>query len=308
VVQFGTVAPVFPDTGAMVSGPVRGPGFPPPQLLWFPTAPEGTAVSRSGCASFPLRPKTLGSLDAVRDHFRVSEDAFRFLRMRFPFQRPKALVRSARCVVFRLRPRTVVPGHTACWVPPALSLWFPTASEDTAVRLGVRISFHLHPRALGSQDAMRDHFRASEDAFRFLRGARSSAPVRGQWFPSALRAGSDLYRARWFQVASEDASLPRRKYVFVALHPKVPDISDAWYFAHPASEDAGFAPYRGGPCTRPEDPVRSRNACLQVPAEAGSAATGPRSRDMVQLSRGPGRGRYLRPSHEDTTEVVSACS
>jgi hypothetical protein len=158
--------------------------------------------------------------------------------------RPRTPIGScAICTVFHRCPKAAVSSRTACWVPPALALWFSTVPEGAVVRRRSCVSFPLHPKMRGSLDAVRFPHPLSEDAGQILRDARSFTSARRRWLQSARRAGFDLYRVLWFLSASEDTAVCRSVCVPVVLHPKTLDLIDALYFPFPPPEGDGSVPY-----------------------------------------------------------------
>ena len=207
-VPFHTVALVLPNTGTMVPGCVRRYCPFPPQVRLVPPASEDAGFPRRGCTFTSGCPRTPIGSCAVRSLFPASEDTGSIHRgCTITSGCPRTPVSScAVCTVFHRCPKAAVSVRTACWVPPALARWFPTAPEDAAVRRRSCVSFPLHPKMRGFLDAVRFPNPLSENAGKVLRGARSFTSTRGQRFPSARRAGFDLYRVLWFLSASEDAS------------------------------------------------------------------------------------------------------
>lgn len=255
------VARSFPSARRHRFRSARSHWFRPTQARWFQAASEDAALSRRSCTEFPLCPKALGSLDAMRVHFKTSEDIRQFLRSALSLpdirrcwvdptrlhvhfrasEDSRRLLRGR--TVFHRRPKAAVSARTACWVPPALARWFSTAPEGTVVRRRSCVPFPRHPKMQGSLDAVRSPCPLSEDTGQILRDARSSTSARRRMLPAARRAGFDLYRVLWILSASEDTAICRSVCVPDVLRPKTLDLIDAVYFAIPAPESVGSVSY-----------------------------------------------------------------
>jgi hypothetical protein len=276
LVPFRTIVSVPPGTNAMVSCPVRGPGFPPSQRRFVPPSPEGSGFS----------PRHARSPSSVRG--------------------PRSV--PARCASIRLRPRASVSVRTACWVLPTQARWFSQASEDASFRLRNGAPLFLRPRVWDPLCTVRFHLPSSEDSGRLERVARSSVSARRRRFPTARRAGLGLYRVALVlrSVRGRSAFPPRRRtsgwtsedarscerHALSLPSPEGLGRSGAVRGSSPASEDASYLPHR-----LPDGYGRGQSRCpgTEVPWRA-------------RASRGPGRGRSLRRSPSPAAKAACVAS